>query len=81
MTEDEGLSLREAVGWCGGSVTVREVNRLCGLTAVSRAVETDASDERQAGPAKRRLSAAVPVEADASAEILGTAAHWPGPLD
>ena len=29
MTEDEGLSVREAVEWCGsGGLTVREVNRL-----------------------------------------------------
>jgi hypothetical protein len=29
MTEDEGLSLREAVEWCGsGALTVREVARL-----------------------------------------------------
>ena len=31
MTEDEGLSLREAVGWCGCIVTVREITRLLGL--------------------------------------------------
>ena len=24
MTDDEGLSVREAVDWCGGGVTVRE---------------------------------------------------------
>ena len=29
MTEDEGLSVREAVEWCGsGCLTVREVSRL-----------------------------------------------------
>jgi hypothetical protein len=29
MTDDEGLSLREAVAWCGsGALTVREVTRL-----------------------------------------------------
>lgn len=29
MTEDEGLSIREAVEWCGsGCLTVREVSRL-----------------------------------------------------
>jgi hypothetical protein len=31
MTDDEGLSLREAVDWCGGSVTVREITRLLRL--------------------------------------------------
>ena len=28
MTDDEGLSVREAVDWCGSGVTVREVTRL-----------------------------------------------------
>ena len=28
MTEDEGLSLREAVEWCGSGVSMREVTRL-----------------------------------------------------
>jgi hypothetical protein len=31
MTDDEGLSLQEAVDWCGGSVTVREITRLLRL--------------------------------------------------
>jgi hypothetical protein len=28
MTEEEGLSLREAVDWCGSCVAVREMTRL-----------------------------------------------------
>ena len=28
MTEDEGLSAREAVEWCGGEITLREATRL-----------------------------------------------------
>jgi hypothetical protein len=28
MTTEVGLSLREAVEWCGGALTVREVTRL-----------------------------------------------------
>jgi hypothetical protein len=28
MTEDEGLSVREAVNWCGSGITVREISRL-----------------------------------------------------
>ena len=28
MSEDEGLSVREAVDWCGTGITVREVSRL-----------------------------------------------------
>jgi hypothetical protein len=31
MTEDEGLSLREVVDWCGSGVTVREITRLLRL--------------------------------------------------
>jgi hypothetical protein len=31
MTLDEGLSVREAVEWCGSSVTAQEVTRLCQL--------------------------------------------------
>jgi hypothetical protein len=31
MTDDEGLSLREAVDWCGSGVTVREIARLLRL--------------------------------------------------
>ena len=28
MTDDEGLSVREAIDWCGSGVTAREVTRL-----------------------------------------------------
>jgi hypothetical protein len=28
MTDEEGLSVREAVDWCGSGVTVREITRL-----------------------------------------------------
>jgi len=31
MTDDEGLSLREAVDWCGSGVTVRAMTRLSRL--------------------------------------------------
>ena len=31
MTDNEGLSVREAVDWCGRGVTVREITRLLGL--------------------------------------------------
>jgi hypothetical protein len=40
MTDEEGLSLREAVEWCGSGVTVREITRLLRPTAATRAVET-----------------------------------------
>ena len=35
MTDNEGLSLREAVDWCGSRITVREIIRLV-LTVVRR---------------------------------------------
>jgi hypothetical protein len=28
MTDDEGLSVREAVEWCGNGLTLREITRL-----------------------------------------------------
>jgi hypothetical protein len=28
MTEDEGLSVREAVAWCGDEITTRDATRL-----------------------------------------------------
>jgi hypothetical protein len=31
MTDEEGLSVREAVDWCGSGVTVREITRLLRL--------------------------------------------------
>ena len=31
MTEDEGLSARETVEWCGDEITTRETTRLCRL--------------------------------------------------
>ena len=36
MTEVEGLSIREAVQWCGEGVTTREVTRLRRLAEASR---------------------------------------------
>jgi hypothetical protein len=31
MTDEEGLSLREAADWCGGGITVRTITRLVRL--------------------------------------------------
>jgi hypothetical protein len=31
MTDDEGLSVREALDWCGSALTVREITRLLRL--------------------------------------------------
>jgi hypothetical protein len=38
MTDDEGLSVREAADWCGGGVTVRDVTRLRRLAQDSQGV-------------------------------------------
>jgi hypothetical protein len=47
MTDDEGLSVREAVEWCGNGLTLREITRLRRLDGVSRtALENHASDAR-----------------------------------
>lgn len=43
MVEDEGLSLREAVGWCGDEVSVRTAARLKRL--VSDRSDDDADEE------------------------------------
>jgi hypothetical protein len=53
MTDEEGLSLREAVDWCGSGLTVREITRLLRLDGFIRGAKTDASDERQTGRARR----------------------------
>ena len=50
MTEDEGLSVREAIEWCGGEITLREATRL------RRPVEDNGADgydkNGKLGPAK-----------------------------
>jgi hypothetical protein len=43
MTEDEGLSVREAVEWCRSGVTVREVSRLRPTSAAAGVATTSAS--------------------------------------
>ena len=47
MTDDEGLSPREAVDWCGSGVTVRDITRLLRLDGGHQGGQ-EASDERQA---------------------------------
>jgi hypothetical protein len=44
MTDDEGLSLREAVDWCGSGITVREITRLLRLDGAHQGGR-DGSDE------------------------------------
>jgi hypothetical protein len=50
MTDDEGLSVREAVNWCGSGITVREITRLLRLERGHQGGQNHASDERQSGP-------------------------------
>ena len=49
MSVDEGLSVREAVEWCGTGITVREVSRLRRLRAVERALRPREGLGRVAG--------------------------------
>jgi hypothetical protein len=44
MTDDEGLSLPEAVDWCGSGITVREISRLLRLDGAHQGGR-DGSDE------------------------------------
>jgi hypothetical protein len=46
MTEDEGLSVREAVEWCGSVVTLRDVTRLCRVADQHSGGGTGASVQR-----------------------------------
>jgi hypothetical protein len=71
MTDDEGLSVREAVDWCGSCLTVREKPGCCGLTAFIRAVETDGSDERQAGRRAPRYLGSVLADRQHGVPALG----------
>ncbi len=51
LTEVEGLSLGEAVEWCGETVTVREATRLRRLASEPRADNGRERDGAQAGDA------------------------------
>ena len=44
MTEDEGLSVREAVEWCGEEITTREATRLRRLVEYSGADGSEVDD-------------------------------------
>ena len=48
LTEREGLSLREAVEWCGDRLTVREARRLRQLRLASEAGGASSSDGKRA---------------------------------
>ena len=45
MTEDEGLSVREAVQWCGDEITTREATRLRRLVKDNRADRFEVFDK------------------------------------
>ena len=44
ITDSEGMSVREAVDWCGSGLTVREVTPATSNGATTR--RTEATDER-----------------------------------
>jgi hypothetical protein len=56
MTEDEGLSLREAVGWCGDEITTREATRLRRLVEVTGADGSEGDDKNSMPGAAERLA-------------------------
>ena len=45
MTEDEGLSVREAVQWCGDEITTREATRLRRLVEDNAAAGSEVDDK------------------------------------
>ena len=49
MTEDEGLTIREAITWCGGEVTAREAARLRRLAEKPGADRERPADARDIG--------------------------------
>jgi hypothetical protein len=49
MTEDEGLSVREAVEWCGDEITTREATRLRRLAEDGELGEQKVDDTRPVG--------------------------------
>lgn len=52
MTEDEGLSVREAVEWCGDEITTREATRLRRLVKDDGASKSDGDKIGASGTAK-----------------------------
>ncbi len=65
LTEREGLSLREAVEWCGGAgqLSVREATRLRQMTTVTQGEDGAPADGTEAAPASpaRQLPGPLPV--------------------
>ena len=64
MTEDEGLSAREAVEWCGDEITSREATRLRRMTeegevGVPKVEDMNSAAGTTEGPAREAARAAV----------------------
>jgi len=55
MTEDEGLSVREAIEWCGDEITTREATRLRRLTEDVEVGETKFDDKTSQQVANEHL--------------------------
>ncbi len=67
MVETEGLSAREAVGWCGDEVSAREVARLRRVAATrDEAGSGEAADEDEGGE--------TPTETEEGASVATSAA-------
>lgn len=60
MTENEGLSVREAVEWCGDEITTRDATRLRGLAQV-RAAGDPKTEVGAAEGLARRFSPGYPM--------------------
>jgi hypothetical protein len=56
MTEDEGLSVREAVEWCGDEITTREAMRLRRLAEDGEVGEHKVSDKTAAAGSAEGLA-------------------------
>src|SRR5665647_3446838 len=55
MTEDEGLSVREAVEWCGDEISTREATRLLRLIDADGSEVDDENSLWQGASAGRRI--------------------------
>jgi hypothetical protein len=73
MTDREGLTVREAIDWCGPNLTVREAARLRGLGGSQVADDGKAGDgEPVAGPvAGPSVALPATVSADGAPRVAG----------
>jgi hypothetical protein len=56
MTEDEGLSVREAVEWCGDEITTREATRLRRLAKDDQVGEPKVGNKNSAAGTAEELA-------------------------